>query len=1008
MRLMKVWLLFAIALVMTSSLASAQSTNGAISGRVLDQTDLPLPGVTVTVEGPNLQGPRSAVTSANGDYIVPLLPPGSYTVTFELSGFQRKQSTVTLAPSQSLPANAVLGAAGISETVDVVGTSTVNPLDGSVIATRIRQDDMANLPVTRDITSIMLMAPGVHPTGPSGNFSIAGAMSFDNLYLVNGVTVNENLRGQAQQNLVIEDAIEETTIATGGVSAEFGRFGGGVINVITKSGGNNLSGSFRTGLSNDDWRALVPKRTGDPFANDSRVDKIVPTYEYTAGGPVLRDRLWFFTAGRVQKQEQNRQLVITNIPYTNTVKSERFEFKGTYSLDQNHRVQGGFTKVSVAQLNNTFSTAASMDLNSLEDRKLPEDLFTVNYTGVLTPALSIEARYSARNLTFEGSGAKFTDPIKGTLLITPAGRRYWSATFCGVCTPEQRDNKDIFVKANYFLSTRDYGAHAFVVGVDNFDDKREANNHQSGSDFRILNADAIVQGTSLTPQFISGSTIIQWNPIFVESEGSTFKTLSFFLNDNWRVTDRLTANAGIRFDKNNGVGSNGVKIADGSSFSPRFGMVWDPTGTGEWSVTGSTAKYTSALITSIADQTSPAGNADQYRFVYRGPSINADPAGPLVATEAALQQLFAWYNTSGGATLPQTGTPSVRGVSPQILDSLDSPGVWEYSGGVARQFGARAALRADATYRTFGNFYVARTDTSTGIVADTRSFAPPSVQGRLYDLAIIENESSGLLHREYAGVTFQAQYRFGTMVDVGANYTLSHLWGNVDGENITSGPITDSSLQYPEYKESEWNFPDGNLSSDQRHRSRFWINYNIPWVQGLALGLVQALESGVPYSASNQNGTANGVNPQPYVTNPGYRTPPDGVSTQYYFTARDAFLTEGQRRTDLAVNYQHRIPGAGRLQVFGQLQVVNVFNQFQLCGCGGSVFVNGGNVANGSIDTTVRTPVTNSTLYQPFNPFTTTPVQGVNWDYGTNFGKALNRFAYTTPRQIRLGFGVRF
>ena len=158
MRLTRVWLLFAIALVLTSSLASAQSTNGAISGRVLDQTDLPLPGVTVTVEGPNLQGPRSAVTSANGDYIVPLLPAGSYTVTFELSGFQRKQSTVTLAPSQSVPANAVLGAAGISETVDVVGTATVNPLDGSVIATRIRQDVMANLPVTRDITSIMIMA----------------------------------------------------------------------------------------------------------------------------------------------------------------------------------------------------------------------------------------------------------------------------------------------------------------------------------------------------------------------------------------------------------------------------------------------------------------------------------------------------------------------------------------------------------------------------------------------------------------------------------------------------------------------------------------------------------------------------------------------------------------------------------------------------------------------------------------------------------------------------------
>ena len=93
-----------------------------------------------------------------------------------------------------------------------------------------------------------------------------------------------------------------------------------------------------------------------------------------------------------------------------------------------------------------------------------------------------------------------------------------------------------------------------------------------------------------------------------------------------------------------------------------------------------------------------------------------------------------------------------------------------------------------------------RTDTTTGLATDTRTFAPPSVQGRVYDLGFIENESSGLLHREYAGVTFQGQYRFGTKADIGGSYTLSHLWGNVDGENVASGPLTDSALQYPETK----------------------------------------------------------------------------------------------------------------------------------------------------------------------------------------------------------------
>ena len=115
-------------------------------------------------------------------------------------------------------------------------------------------------------------------------------MSFETLYMVNGVTVNENLRGQAY-DLYIEDAIQETNVATAGISAEYGRFGGGVVNVITKSGGNLFSGSFRDTLNNDNWRTLTPFETDaasphDPAAQGAtRIDKTVPTYEYTARRP---------------------------------------------------------------------------------------------------------------------------------------------------------------------------------------------------------------------------------------------------------------------------------------------------------------------------------------------------------------------------------------------------------------------------------------------------------------------------------------------------------------------------------------------------------------------------------------------------------------------------------------------------------------------------------------------------------------------------------------------------
>src|SRR5437773_1574829 len=209
-------------------------------------------------------------------------------------------------------------AASSAQTTTVVGRTADVLTQTAQVATDFKQELIAMLPTNRDINASLLMAPAVHPTGPSGAYSISGSMSFENLFMINGVNVSENLRGQAY-DLYIEDAIQETTVATAGVSAEYGRFGGGVVNVITKSGGNLFSGSFRDTLNNDNWRKLTP------FPADFKVNKTVPTYEYTFGGPVMKDHLWFFTAGRLQTQESGRQLVFTNLPYTFTDKTRRYE-----------------------------------------------------------------------------------------------------------------------------------------------------------------------------------------------------------------------------------------------------------------------------------------------------------------------------------------------------------------------------------------------------------------------------------------------------------------------------------------------------------------------------------------------------------------------------------------------------------------------------------------------------------------------------------------------------------
>jgi outer membrane receptor for ferrienterochelin and colicin len=875
------------------------------------------------------------------------------------------------------------------------------------VATNFSQEMIANLPTARDLNATLMLAPSVHPTGPGGSYSIAGSQSFENLFLVNGVTVNENVRGQAY-DLYIEDAIQETTVATAGVSAEYGRFGGGVVNVITKSGGNIFSGSFRDTLNNDQWRKLTPfersAEGGVGGGTDLRIDKVVPTYEYTLGGPVLRDRLWFFTAGRVQKQESGRNTAITGIPYTFTDDTKRFEFKGTFALDTNHRFQGAYTKHLRTQSNNTFNQNASMDLDSLGTRETPEELYTANYTGILSSTFSVEARVSQRRQRFIGSGSRFTDLERGTLLIDRArgNTRYWTDTFCGVCDPEQRDNEDFYAKGTYFLSTGGAGSHTLTFGYDLFNDQRFANNHQSGSDYRILGTTSVITGSGtaqqIFPQFLGdGTTIIQWNPIPLDSRGSNFRTHSAFFNDAARLSDRLTLNLGVRWDKNDGQDQEGKTVITSNAWSPRLGLIYDPTGQGNWTVTASVARYVTAVLQSIADASSAGGNPETRQYIYRGPDINPPGAGSLVTSAEAIRQVFDWFNANGGPSLPLNGNPTIPGVSTQIGD-LSSPYTWEYATGVSRTFGARASVRADFIYRNYHDFYIDRNAPGQRAQDD---------EGRSYDLTLVGNEDE-LLKRRYAGLTTQGTYRFNPRIDVGGTYTVSRNWGNVgtlEGETVANGPVR-FDYRYPEYKQASWNFPDGDLPTDQRHRGRLWVN--VRPIADLTLSVLQLVESGVPYGAAN----SSGVDPRPYVTNPGYLVPPPGTITSYYFTARDAFRTEGQVRTDFAANYARRIPGAGRLEVFGQLQVLNLFNQSQLCACGSTIFGTGsggnaGGVNTQRIDTTVLTPVTTASLTS-FNPFTTTPVQGVNWNLGPNFGRAVSRFAYTTPQSVRVSFGVRF
>lgn len=989
--------LAAIVVAASGAPAHAQVPTGTVSGHVVSADSQALPGVMVSVTGPNLQGTRTAVTSDNGDYLVPLLPPGEYTIAFKISSFEPVKQTRSIAGTQSAIVDARMSVAAVNETVNVVGEAQTF-VDTAHVAINFKQNLMATLPSNRTIDAVLLMAPAMHATGPRGGYTINGAQSYENLFMLNGAVITENLRG-SPFTLYIEDALQETTVSTAGISAEYGRFEGGVGNAITKSGGNIFSGSFRTSFANDSWRSFTPYETTQLVANPSaqlKLDKTVPTYEMTIGGPVTKDRLWFFGAARVQKQESTRTTVGTNIPYIRTNDEKRYEGKLTYALGPGHSLQGSYLGVNQILKNNTSQQNSAADIASLHDQGQPQDLYSVHYTGVVRPNFSLEAQYSARHLTFTNTGAKTRDRILGTLVLDLTnGRRYWSPTFCSgsACDgDEERNNTDFIIKGSYFKSGKRAGSHHVVFGYDRFLDMVKQNTHGSGSDFRIRGTSSILREQVIYPQFLP-TTTIDYNPLVALSEGTHLRTHSLFVNDNWRVNNHVSFNLGLRTDTNDATDGSGAKVGDGTSVSPRLSAIWDPAGNGVWALTGSYARYVMALNPNLAGSAARNGNLATYRWAYRGPIINPDATAAtadLVKTEDAIRAVFAWFDSMGGINFRPYSLASVPGVNMKIPTPLHSPHSLEYAGGVSRTLGNRGTARLDVVYRRYENFYSLRTDTATGRVSDEF--------GNNFDMSFVENTNA--TERRYAGLVGQANYNFGERLMVGANYTLSHAYGNLEGETVAQGASGASIAAYPEYKRASWNYPLGDLLIDQRHRARMWGTYTLPLTSSrdaVVVGAVQQFASGVPY------GAVGIINPTPFVTNPGYVNPP--VQVEYYFTARDAYRTEGTSRTDLSVNYARRLGGASGSQpeLFFHGELLNVFNRFQLCGCGASVFNNGGPTDQTTLQQGARVITT-----APFNPFTATPVEGVNWALNTNFGKALNAFAYTSPRIFRFSVGIRF
>src|SRR5918993_26351 len=236
------------------------------------------------------------VKSIDGVYSLPSLPPGTYTIRFAKQGLSPAELTALVPLGATASVDATLSVAQVSETVLVEGV-TPPAVTATQTSANITASEVNVLPMGRTPYLIAELMPGLTTNTPNRDqLTISGGFAYDNVFLVDGVDVNDNLIG-SMNDLYIEDAIGEVQVLTSGVSAEYGRFTGGVVNIITKSGSNMFAGSYRTTLTRPSWTKETPfersnniERGKPTPANPYLNNKLSHFNEFTGGGPVAKDR----------------------------------------------------------------------------------------------------------------------------------------------------------------------------------------------------------------------------------------------------------------------------------------------------------------------------------------------------------------------------------------------------------------------------------------------------------------------------------------------------------------------------------------------------------------------------------------------------------------------------------------------------------------------------------------------------------------------------------------------